>query len=341
MDIFKFGECDCINCDSSSLSSQCSAYRISARRSGRHNRGVSCIGTVSSCYRAGTPGRAREFYRHRPFNLSSIAHAFPFLESLTLDGLYAYEGSLNDTNLKSLVIRISDESAVNSSLVPFKSARTLVRLCIINAGYTPFRGTNPFDSLVNLTDLELVPPVDDFWQLLSTTKIKLLHFTIDIASQYSIKEVLTMFSSPCFQQLQSLTLNRAKTCIIHRTYRRNSEEIITAITRHLRSLRTIELYTAIEISWCSSFVHLINLKSLRCVIQKDSDDEPSLTSVEGCDWEEFRAKAMKEFQRIFANFEQKPHVTIDFNCQFDDKYYFSEISQLGSAHNLHSRIERE
>ena len=97
-----------------------------------------------------------------PFNLSSVAHAFPFLESLTLTWLDEHDGSLNDTNLKSLVIRSYDWAIINSSLIPFKSARTLVRLCIIDAGYTEFHGMNPFDSLVNLTDLELVPAAGTF-----------------------------------------------------------------------------------------------------------------------------------------------------------------------------------
>ena len=76
-----------------------------------------------------------------------------------------------------------------------------------------------------------------------------------------------------------------------------------------------------DISWCSSFVHLVNLKSLRWGIQKDFEDESSETSVEEFNWEELRVKAVKEFQRIFANFEQKPRVIVDFNCRFDEKYY--------------------
>ena len=36
-----------------------------------------------------------------------------------------------------------------------------------------------------------------------------------------------------------------------------------------------------------------------------------LAPVEGSNWEESRANAVKEFQRIFANFEQKPRVIID------------------------------
>ena len=96
------------------------------------------------------------YKRSDPFDLSSVADAFPFLESLTLTGVYECDGSLDDTNLKSLVIRISDGSSVNSSLIPFHSARTLVRLSIIDADDFTFRGTNPFDNFINLTDLRLV-----------------------------------------------------------------------------------------------------------------------------------------------------------------------------------------
>ena len=301
------------------------------------------IRAVSQCHHVtelAVQVESEDYFTYRPFNLSSVAHAFPFLESLTLTGLCEYEGSLNDTKLKSLVIHTGDYYALNSSLIHFKSAPTLVRLCIINAFGINFRGTNPFDHLVNLTDLRLVPLAGEIWKVLNTTKIKLLHFTTDVTQgDHSNNKVLNMFSSPCFQRLQSLTLNH--TTISHHPdkYWMESEEIITVIIRHLRSLDTLELYMAMDTSWCSSFVHLTNLKTLRWGIQKDFESRPLLTPMEGCNWDESRVKALKKFQRIFENFEQKPRVTIDFNCGFDDKYYSSDISQLGFAHNLESRTE--
>ena len=220
------------------------------------------------------------------------------------------------------------------------SARTLVRLSIIDADDFTFRGTNPFDNFINLTDLRLVPLMYDLWSLLSTAKFKLLHFTTDVAEDEdypSTEEILALFSSPCFQRLQSLTLNHKNISHHSREYWRLSEEIVSVITRHLRYLHSLEFCMAMDISWCSAFVHLTNLKTLRWGIQEDFEGRPLLKRVGECNWEESSAKVVEEFQRIFANFEQKPRVVIDFDSEFDEKYYGSEINQL--ARNLESRNE--
>ena len=119
----------------------------------------------------------------RPFNLSSVARSFPYLESLTLNGIRHSEGSLSNANLKSLVIRMRNWPGgpyVTSSLVPFNSARSLTKLSLVLYFDIDFRGVNPFDSLDNLTDLKLFPLKRELWKPLVTAKFNLLHFSTEI-----------------------------------------------------------------------------------------------------------------------------------------------------------------
>ena len=196
--------------------------------------------------------------------------------------LCEYEESLNDTNLKGLAISNRDGLWDSSSLIPFKSARTLLKLHIIDFQYFEFDEENSLDSLPNLTDLELVPLVDGFLKFWITTKMKLLHFTTEIAlADPSAEEVSEIFSSSCFRQLQSLTLNHADVSSYSDEYWRYNEASLTLITRHLRTLDTLELYMAMDISWCSSFVNLFNLKTLTWGIREDLKGRP--ISMDGSD----------------------------------------------------------
>ena len=86
-----------------------------------------------------------------------------------------------------------------------------------------------------------------------------------------------------------------------------------------------------DISWCSAFVHLTNLKTLRWGIQEDFEGRPLIRPVEVGNWEQSSVKVVEEFQRILANFKQKPRVIFDFNYNFVEKYYCLNISQFGSA----------
>ena len=147
---------------------------------------------------------------YSPFNLSSVARSFPYLESLTLTGIRHSKGSLNNTNLKCLVIRMRNWPTgpyVVSSLIPFNSARTLTKLSLVLYFDIDFRGVNPFDSLVNLTDLELFPLKHELWKPLITAKFNLLHFSTEIHTNSPLSEVVSViFSSPCFKRLQSFNI---------------------------------------------------------------------------------------------------------------------------------------
>jgi hypothetical protein len=263
------------------------------------------------------------------FNLSSVERAFPFLETLTLTGLCKYEGSLNYANLKCLVISMQEDCLFKSSLIPFQSARTLVTLILVETWYFDFRGNNPFDSLPNLTHLELVPFEETLQKHLITTKIKLLQFTTTIwLDDPSTENLTATFSSPCFQRLQSLTLNNENLLSHAAEYWKHSEEILTIITRHLRSLQTLEIYMALDMSWFSSLVHLTYLKTLRWGIAYKS--ELLLSPVKSS------AKAVEEFQKIFADFKQMPRFIIVFDHHFNSNYYYSELNRLRSTKNLSS-----
>jgi hypothetical protein len=136
---------------------------------------------------------------YSPFNLSSVARAFPYLESLALTGIRHSQGSLNNTNLKRLVIRMGNWRTgpyVVSSLIPFNSVRTLTKFSIVFYTDIDFHGVNPLDSLINLTDLELFPLEDELWKPLITAKLNLLHFSTEIQTNSPLTEViLVVFSS--------------------------------------------------------------------------------------------------------------------------------------------------
>jgi hypothetical protein len=277
---------------------------------------------------------------HYLFDLSSIAQAFPVLESLTLTDLCPYEESLDDINLECLAIRGYGGLWDTPSFIPFNSARTLVKLSIVGFQHFDFDEENPLDSLPNLRDLELMPFADGFPKVLITTKIKLLHFTTEIAvAEPTLEEVSEVFSSPCFRRLQKLTLNQTGESGSTAEDWIYNEEIVILITRHLRTLRTLELLMTMDRAWCSSFADLSNLKTLTWHIRKDEEGRPLCMDgsdleegtpiyLDRGDWVELRAKTVEKFQRAFANFEQKPRIIIDLNCPFDDKYYGSAFGQL-------------
>ena len=271
------------------------------------------------------------------FDLSSIEHSFPLLENLKLSGLVKYEGYLKNAKLQNLSVYIPSVVGVTpylkQSLFPFNSAPTLTRLClVVSSSKSKLGEENPFDDLVNLTTLELVTLSKKLCNLLTTAKIKLHHFTVKIyMSEHKTKSLVAMFSSPSLQQLETLAMNyEPPDTEDSEGYMESSMKIIHSITSNIQSLRIFRVDMGMDISWCCLFVQMTNLQILRWAIQKEYrverkdfpgqyDDVVIFPHVEGCTgWEDSRIKVVEEFQRIFANFEEKPHTVIEFSKWVDN-----------------------
>jgi hypothetical protein len=258
------------------------------------------------------------------FDLSCVAPSFPLLQSLTISGIEEHEGVLLDSHLQRLVVHACYTGGdFFSSLLPLNSAQSLTSFCIVNVT-NPFVGPNQsLDLFTNLTDFEAVALSREVCVALRESKITLQRFSARIfLSDPAEEDVVAMFSSHCFRNLQDLTINYA----IYGTatpdeYLESAAIVIQAITYHLQSVHTLAFDMGMDISWCALFPPMTNLRSLRWAIHDDDDGKILFRhGQQGNNREDWLKKVVQEFERIFENFEDKPSLLFDFNSWYFEKF---------------------
>jgi len=253
------------------------------------------------------------------------------LQELTLtdidDG--GYEGSIE--NLQGLMtLRVSfrgHDGAFTPSLFPVRSASTLKTL-IINDFTESHIDLNTFNSLTNLTSLGCERLAGSFCDIITKMDIELTSFTtaIGFGTYDSSPEILCeLFSANSLKSLVHLKLTILTDLFptpppaILDEYLRNSASVIQCVLSNLRHLEKLEICSGLDISWCPGFAQLTALKSLKWEIQKTFlrrfivvgyKQEP-LKSNMIKDWKiNLVSKIRKEFLSAFADFAEKPDVSI-------------------------------
>src|SRR5277367_4057413 len=249
-----------------------------------------------------------------PLDLDAIVKFCPLLKSLEIERLDEFDGSLAPLqNITYLSIAMDSQcESPFSSLIPFNSGNILTHLILYipNDSSVSFESltSNPFDALVNLTDLELLNFNPGLFELVANTRItsivnlKVTIFVCEEDAEIAESAHLRMFSAASLKGLRSLTIEGDEFGDYDDLEPTPYDLVDMNILAGFHYLEYLDLDFAFPRDWWSGFGNMRNLEVLRVWIDLE---EYGMAKV---DYDEIIATGKGLCASIFANRHRKIRV---------------------------------
>jgi hypothetical protein len=257
-----------------------------------------------------------------PLDLDSIVRFCPQIKGLRLTRIMQYKGNLQGLSLLQELDVRNFTSPINvpmDYILPKNSALSLTRLSIVHDEWMdPEDDISPvwptlLDVFLNVTSLCISPVTDSFCDFIVRANLSLIDFRAQVThgAEVTMTKVVDIFSAQSLRNLRHLRFSIRKYKRIPAPFLR----LLEAIVSNLHLLKELSIAMALNLSWCTQLIYLVNLEKLAWYYPDDDcrDSENLLfktgLTLKVCNDEEYKKGSelvMKSFDAAFARFIMKP-----------------------------------